>query len=193
MDRLNLRLHSGVSLIEVMVAMVVLSIGLLGVGTLMAVSLRNTQSAGYRTQAADIAYEFTDIARAYIADGANSKAQLLRRNAFGAPNCNLAAAPGYNCGNDSNALACDIDRVDERVCRALPDGRIRANFAPIPAAAIAWPLPWMCAGATTAARPPSRRRTARLTANPCSAWSPRSEDGPCTPINPIAAAKPAYR
>lgn len=132
MRRMSFRRHSGVSLIEVMIAVVVLSIGLLGVGTLMAVSLRNTQSAGYRTQAADIAYEFTDIARAYIADGANSKAQLLRRNAFGAPNCNLAAAPGYNCGNDSNALACDIDRVDERVCRALPDGRIRANFAPIP-------------------------------------------------------------
>jgi type IV pilus assembly protein PilV len=132
MSRLSFRRHSGVSLIEVMIAVVVLSIGLLGVGTLMAVSLRNTQSAGYRTQAADIAYEFTDMARAYIADGANSKAQLLRRDAFGAPNCNLAAAPGYNCGNDSNALACDIDRVDERVCRVLPDGRIRANFAPIP-------------------------------------------------------------
>lgn len=132
MSRLNFRRHSGVSLIEVMVAVVVLSIGLLGVGTLMAVSLRNTQSAGYRTQAANLAYEFTDIARAYIADGANSQAQLLRRNAFGAPNCNLAAPPGYACGNDSNALACDVDRVDDRVCRVLPDGRIRANFAPVP-------------------------------------------------------------
>jgi type IV pilus assembly protein PilV len=111
MRRLNLHRHSGVSLIEVMIAVVVLSIGLLGVGTLMAVSLRNTQSAGYRTQAADIAYEFTDIARAYIADGANSQAQLLRRNSFGAPNCNIAAAPGYNCGNDSGALACDIARA----------------------------------------------------------------------------------
>ena len=131
MSRVKSRRQAGVSLIEVMIAVVVLSIGLLGVGTLMAVSLRNTQSAGYRTQAADIAYEFTDIARAYIADGANSKAQLLRRNAFSAPNCNTAAAPGYNCGNDSNALACDIERVDERVCRALPDGRIRANFAPV--------------------------------------------------------------
>ncbi len=132
MRRSSCRRPFGVSLIEVMVAVVVLSIGLLGVGTLMAVSLRNTQSAGYRTQAADIAYEFTDIARAYIADGANSQAQLLRRNAFGSPNCNIAAAPGYNCGNDSRALACDIARVDERVCRALPDGRIRANFTPVP-------------------------------------------------------------
>ncbi len=131
MSRVKSRRQAGVSLIEVMIAVVVLSIGLLGVGTLMAVSLRNTQSAGYRTQAADIAYEFTDIARAYIADGANSKAQQLRRNAFSAPNCNIAVAPGYDCGNGSRALDCDLARVDERVCRALPDGRIRANFAPV--------------------------------------------------------------
>lgn len=125
------RLQSGVSLIEVMMAVIVLSIGLLGVGTLMAVSLRNTQSSGYRTQAADLAYEFTDISRAYIADGSNSKAQLLRQGGFSAPNCNRAAAPAYNCGNDSSALVCDLARASERVCRALPDGRIRAAFAPV--------------------------------------------------------------
>lgn len=125
------RLQAGVSLIEVMIAVVVLSIGLLGVGTLMAVSLRNTQSAGYRTQAADLAYEFSDISRAYIADGANSKAQLLQLGSFTAPNCNLAAAPAYTCGNGSNALTCDLARAGERVCRVLPDGRIRATFAPV--------------------------------------------------------------
>lgn len=136
MIRSDLRRQSGVSLIEVMIAVVVLSIGLLGVGTLMAVSLRNTQSAGYRTQAADLAYEFSDIARAYISDGSNSKAQVLHRGAFTAPDCDLASVPSYSCGNDSSSLACDLQRAGERACRVLPDGRIRSNFAPVPGGGI---------------------------------------------------------
>jgi len=129
------RVQRGMSMIEVMVAVLVLSVGLLGMGSLMAVSLRNTQSASYRTQAANVAYEFTDIARSYIADGANSKAQLLRSNVFSAPACDIAAAPGYVCGNNSSALVCDLERVADRACRALPDGRIRANMTPVAGAA----------------------------------------------------------
>lgn len=125
----------GVSMIEVMVAVLVLSVGLLGMGTLMAVSLRNTQSASYRTQAANVAYEFTDIARSYVARGTNSKLGSVVINNFSTPTCNLATAPGYSCGSGSNALNCDARRFADRVCRVLPDGRIRAVATPVAGAA----------------------------------------------------------
>jgi type IV pilus assembly protein PilV len=126
----------GVSIIEVMVAVLVLSVGLLGMGSLLAVSLRNTQSASYRTQAANVAYEYVDLMRSYTARGSNSKVGILSQGNFSAPACDIAAAPGYSCGSGSDALNCDDRRIAERACRALPDGRVRARLAPIgPAAA----------------------------------------------------------
>ncbi|SDD10581.1 type IV pilus assembly protein PilV [Aquimonas voraii] len=130
-----LRRQRGVSMIEVMVAVLVLSVGLLGMGTLMAVSLRNTQSASYRTQAANLAYEYTDIARSYVARGSNSKLGSVTISNFTSPTCNLATAPAYNCGSGSNALNCDARRFADRVCRVLPGGRIRADAQPVAGAA----------------------------------------------------------
>ncbi len=54
----------GDSLIEVMVAMVVLAIGLLGVAALQASSLRNNQSSFERSQAQILSYEILDAMRA---------------------------------------------------------------------------------------------------------------------------------
>jgi type IV pilus assembly protein PilV len=127
------RLQAGMSMIEIMVAVLVLSVGLLGMASLMGVSLRNTQSANFRTQAANIAYEATDIGRAFVADGINSRAQgFLTRATFSSPTCNPAAAPTYNCDNGASALTCDFARIVDRVCRTLPDGRIRTQLAAVP-------------------------------------------------------------
>jgi type IV pilus assembly protein PilV len=118
----------GMSLIEVMVAVLILSVGLLGMGSLMAVSLRNTQSAAYRTHAANIAYEYTELLRSYISRGANSQAELIARSNFSGATCNRVAAPAYACGNNAQAVNCDRQRISERACRALPDGRVRARL-----------------------------------------------------------------
>lgn len=56
--------QQGDSLIEVMVAMVVLAIGLLGVAALQASSLRNNQSSFERSQAQILTYEILDAMRA---------------------------------------------------------------------------------------------------------------------------------
>jgi len=53
----------GVSLIEVLVAVLVLSIGLLGVAALQGFSLQAGQSAYHRTQATNVAYEVADFTR----------------------------------------------------------------------------------------------------------------------------------
>lgn len=55
--------QQGFTLLEVLVAMLVLSIGLLGLAGLMASSLRNNQSAYYRSQATWLAYDVIDRMR----------------------------------------------------------------------------------------------------------------------------------
>mgnify|MGYP006283105711 FL=1 len=54
----------GFSLIEILVAVLIVSVGVLGVAGLQLVSLQNNTSAMYRTQAFQAAYEIIDRARA---------------------------------------------------------------------------------------------------------------------------------
>jgi type IV pilus assembly protein PilV len=63
MSRVDWRGAKGFSLIEVMVALLVLAIGLLGLAALQTVSLQGGQNAYYRTQATNLAYEVSDFAR----------------------------------------------------------------------------------------------------------------------------------
>lgn len=56
--------QSGFTLLEVMVAMLVLAIGLLGLAGLMTSSMRNNLSASHRTQATWMAYDIIDRMRA---------------------------------------------------------------------------------------------------------------------------------
>lgn len=58
------RKSQGFSMIEVLVALVVLAIGLLGFALLQTMNLRFTQSANYRTQATNLAYDLLDQMRA---------------------------------------------------------------------------------------------------------------------------------
>lgn len=55
--------QSGVSLVEVMVAVLVFAVGLLGVAALQGLSLQGTQTAFHRTQALNLASEVADFAR----------------------------------------------------------------------------------------------------------------------------------
>lgn len=116
--------QSGFTLLEVMVAMVVLSIGLLGLAGLMASSMRNNQGAYHRTQATWLAYDALDRVRANRAGAlANAYASA---NSLGSPvTCAPTIAPtGTVAGQDitgwKNALNC-----------ALPegDGAININAA----------------------------------------------------------------
>jgi type IV pilus assembly protein PilV len=95
----------GFSLIEVLVSIVVLSIGLLGVAALQVSGLRVGQSSFYRAQAAQLATDMAD---------------RLRANAGEARTCELAigdATPG------SPANTCERDLVEWRSrLRSLPGG-----------------------------------------------------------------------
>jgi type IV pilus assembly protein PilV len=60
---LNIRTNRGLSLIEVLVALLVLSVGLLGLTALQTFTLQANQGAYHRTQAVNTAYEIADFMR----------------------------------------------------------------------------------------------------------------------------------
>jgi type IV pilus assembly protein PilV len=73
----TLRAQSGFSLLEVLVTLVILSLGILGVAGLQNVALKNAHSALLRAQAAQYAYDMLDrmrVNRAAAAGGAYNRA-----------------------------------------------------------------------------------------------------------------------
>ncbi len=65
MIRLNHRYRAkGFTLIEVLIAIVILGVGLLGFALLQTMNVRFVQSANYRTQATNLTYELIDQMRA---------------------------------------------------------------------------------------------------------------------------------
>jgi type IV pilus assembly protein PilV len=78
--------NTGFTLIEVLIAMLILAVGLLGLAALQATSLRNNQSAYYRSQATQLAYDIADRMRANVAS-ADTYTTILPENASQKPNC----------------------------------------------------------------------------------------------------------
>jgi type IV pilus assembly protein PilV len=103
-SRAGSRVESGFTLLEVLIAMLVLSIGLLGIGKLMMLSARANDSAYMRTQATALGYTILDAMRA------NRQAALVQAydtgmGAFpGAVVCTVAAPcnSGQQAQNDLN-------------------------------------------------------------------------------------------
>lgn len=93
-------------MLEVLVAIVVLSIGLLGLAGLMASSLKNSHSAYQRTQATWLAYDVLDRMRA-------NRAVALA----GGYNLALGATPG-----GSALAAADLSEWDAALSNTLPVG-----------------------------------------------------------------------
>lgn len=87
----NLR---GFTLLEVLIALLVLSIGLLGLAALQTTALRSNQMASMRTLATQAAYDITDRMRA------NETAMGVVRD----PDTGMVT---YNAGNDDYLLAWD--------------------------------------------------------------------------------------
>jgi type IV pilus assembly protein PilV len=60
--------NAGFTLIEVLVSLILLSVGLLGLAALQANSLKNNQSAYNRSQATQLTYDIADRMRANVAE-----------------------------------------------------------------------------------------------------------------------------
>lgn len=100
--------QSGFTLLEILVAMLVLSIGLMGLAGLMASSMRNNLSASHRTQATWLAYDIIDRMRANRASAiAGDYASSL-----GSPvTCTVAAPTGTVSAQDIAAWKSQLNCV----------------------------------------------------------------------------------
>lgn len=118
------RTQGGMSLIEIMVAVLVLSMGLLGMAALQGVSLQNNRNANYRSQATNLSYELADALRGNRDRLADYTAALASWTGT-CPDAVEEAAPEECVGADIDAVACDVAHWTDRLCRELPNGRGR--------------------------------------------------------------------
>lgn len=123
--------HEGFTLLEVMVAVVILSVGLLGMALLQSTSLRAAQATNERSQATMLVYQMMDMVRSNRRQA--SQYGLIRENAFFGDGIGGACAPG--APQPAQRWAVDRDTWVCAVRRAIPDarGRVTVTGAVIPA------------------------------------------------------------
>lgn len=105
----------GYTLIEVMVALFILSFGLLGMAGLQVASLKQNQSAYMRSQATILAYDIIDRMRANIAASENGDYFISAGTVTN--NCETT-----NGCTDSEMAAHDVARWQARLAEELPSG-----------------------------------------------------------------------
>ena len=97
----------GASLIEVLIALVVISIGLLGLASLQLSAMKNNQVALQHTQASSLAYEVLD---------------LMRANRQQALNGNYDLPLGDSAPTGPSIPAVDLQRWKSNLAISLPNG-----------------------------------------------------------------------
>ena len=95
-------LMQGFTLLEVLIAIVVLSFGLMGLAGIQAVGVRNTHSANLRTLAVQQAYDMADRMRANAAG--------LAAGSYDAITATISADPGCISSGCSPALLAQYDQ-----------------------------------------------------------------------------------
>lgn len=112
----------GMTLVEILVALLVLSIGMLGFAALQTTSLRFNTSAYYRTQATALAYDLSDRMRANrqaALDGAYTVAFQDPPPACNAIAQGVGSVAEQDLAAWRNAMAC---RIPESTGSVVPNG-----------------------------------------------------------------------
>ncbi len=112
-DRMSSRREAGVTLVEVLVALLVLSIGLLGIAALQTTGLRATQASGARSQAVLMSYDIIDRMRANRRDALAGDYDTTTAQDFAT---DPDSAPAGMSGDDLIAWKTQL-------ATALPEGR----------------------------------------------------------------------
>jgi len=160
----------GFTMLEVLVAILVVTLGLLGLAGLQTVSLRNNTSSAQRTIATQLAYDMADRMRANWASvlqgdydwrnyGATASADCRRGGPFapGAPSCPftaaIAAAPkGVTTANCMTATGCnpqqlayeDVWEWNQQICAQLPQTSACTDPSPLPPSGAVGPWGVVC-------------------------------------------------
>lgn len=110
--------QNGFSLVEVLIALIIMSVGMLGIATLFVQSMQAGRTSMFRHHAVTLAGDVADRIRA------NPRAGIAYQG-MGADNGCIAT------GNDCNELAMaanDIFLWDQQVAESLPNGAITVTF-----------------------------------------------------------------
>jgi type IV pilus assembly protein PilV len=109
--------QSGFTMVEVLVALVVLAIGLLGIAALYLNSLQSGRTAIYRTQAVNLAADLADRIRA------NRTAQAAYGTLFADAEVEVAGC--YTTGGciDTDLASTDLARWKGTLTQLLPNGQ----------------------------------------------------------------------
>jgi len=117
----NRRFNGGFSLVEVMVALMVLSIGMLGIAALYVESLRAGRTAIYRTQAVNLASDMTERIRA------NTDAGAAYAGAAADVGCNDGQVLAVDC-TPAQMAAQDLFDWQQMAQALLPNGNAQLQF-----------------------------------------------------------------
>jgi type IV pilus assembly protein PilV len=112
------RAHGGFTLLEVLVALLVLSIGLLGIGKLMMLSARANDSAYMRSQATALGYTILDAMRANRQQALGGGYDTNVVGVGASQNC-VATAPGCTPAQQAQS---DTWQWNQSLASALPAG-----------------------------------------------------------------------
>ncbi len=125
---MRIKKTKGFTIIEVLVAMVILSIGVLSLGVLQLASMQNTQGGYLRSQATILAYDIIDSMRADIPAVTSGDYRLAFADATpAAVNCDGVDA---NCTNREMATS-DLNRWRTVLGNHLPSGSGQVTTADI--------------------------------------------------------------
>ena len=113
---------AGFTLIEILISVVVLAIGLLGMAALQMNGLRNNQSAYFRAQATQLAYDMADRMRTNIVEardaasgGTYNHGTSTTNNCATGP-CTTAQMTGYDFSQWNAELTAQLPSGTGRVC-----------------------------------------------------------------------------
>jgi type IV pilus assembly protein PilV len=120
------RTDAGFTLVEVLIALVVLAIGMLGIAALLLNGLQSSRVAVLRTQAVVLASDMGDRIRANRTAGAS----------YALAAGTTLSAPGKNCTSAGQCVASEVAAVDlyawqQSVTRTLPGATTSITVAPV--------------------------------------------------------------
>jgi len=115
------RTSAGFSLLEVLIALVILSVGLLGIAALISTALKSNDSAYMRTQATALAYNIIDRMRANI-PAANNLSYNVTMPASAATGASPTTCTTGSCSSGQLATY-DLAQWEYDLAQQLPQGR----------------------------------------------------------------------
>jgi type IV pilus assembly protein PilV len=112
----DMRKESGFSMVEVLVALVVLAIGLLGIAALYLSSLQSGRTAIYRTQAITLAADLADRIRM------NRSAQAAYGTLFADAEAVVGSCSTTGGCSDADLASTDLANWKNQIVQQLPNG-----------------------------------------------------------------------